>query len=90
MRLIGTVVAVPVAVALTPLSADRPMAWNSPTVIGVLPQLVLMGVLMRGIYLSMRRMERSAHRDAVLARAGHAGRHRAPLVGPCCPHTPKP
>ncbi|GAA2603827.1 hypothetical protein Adu01nite_34960 [Paractinoplanes durhamensis] len=48
------------------------MTWNSPTVIGVLPQVLLMAVLTRGIYLSMLRQERTAARESLLARAGHA------------------
>ncbi len=72
VRVLGAILAVPVGVAISPLSVDRPMTWNSPTVLGVLPEVVLMAVLTRGIYLAMRRMARSARRDAVLARAGHA------------------
>jgi diguanylate cyclase (GGDEF)-like protein len=71
-RAVGAVIAVPVGVAISPQSADRAMPWNSPTVIGVLPPILLMAVLTRGIYLAMRQLERSARRDAVLARAGHA------------------
>jgi diguanylate cyclase (GGDEF)-like protein len=71
-RAVGTLLGLIAAVAISPRAADRPMAWNSPTVIGVLPQLLLMALLIRGIYVAMRRMERSARRDAVLARTGQA------------------
>src|SRR5699024_10615540 len=48
---VGTaLVAFPAGVAVSPLSMDRRMDWNSATVLGVLPQLLLMAVAMRGIY----------------------------------------
>ncbi|MEU4242297.1 GGDEF domain-containing protein [Actinoplanes sp. NPDC026619] len=71
-RVIGAVIAVPAAVAISPDSGGRLMTWNSPTVLGVLPQILLMAVLTRGIYLSLRRQERTAARESLLARAGHA------------------
>ncbi|MFF5294241.1 GGDEF domain-containing protein [Paractinoplanes globisporus] len=71
-RVVGGMIAIPVAVAISPMSGDRPMAWNSPTIIGVLPQVLLMAVLTRGIYVALLRQERAAARDALLARAGLA------------------
>ena len=71
-RTVGGIIAIAAGVAISPLSAGRPMSWDSPTVLGVLPQVLLMAVLMRGIYVGMGRMARGAQRDALLARAGHA------------------
>ncbi|WP_433367093.1 diguanylate cyclase domain-containing protein [Actinoplanes sp. CA-142083] len=71
-RLLGALIAVPVANAISPMSGDRYMPWNSPTVIGVLPQILLMSVLTRGIYLAMIRQEGAAARESLLARAGLA------------------
>ncbi|GIM97523.1 hypothetical protein Ato02nite_093160 [Paractinoplanes toevensis] len=71
-RVLGSLIAVPAAIAISPLSGDRMMPWNSPTVLGILPQIVLMAVLTRGIYLSLVRQERTAAREALLARAGLA------------------
>jgi diguanylate cyclase (GGDEF)-like protein len=71
-RLAGALVSIPVATAISPLSGDRPMAWNSATILGVLPQVLLMAVLARGIYHSLLRQELAAAREALLARAGLA------------------
>jgi len=71
-RVLGAILTVPVTVAISPLSEGRAMPWNSPTVMGVLPQILLMSVLTRGIYLALVRQERTAARESVLARAGHA------------------
>jgi diguanylate cyclase (GGDEF)-like protein len=71
-RVAGALISIPVAATISPNSGDRVMTWNSPTVIGVLPQVLLMAVLTRGIYQSMRRQERTAARESLLARAGHA------------------
>jgi diguanylate cyclase (GGDEF)-like protein len=70
VRTVGGFLAVPAAVAISPLSLDRVISWHSPTVLGLLPPLVLMSVLVRGIYLALRRQEQVAARDAVLARTG--------------------
>jgi diguanylate cyclase (GGDEF)-like protein len=70
LRTVGGTVAVPLGVALSPVSAGRSLDWNSPTVIGVLPQMILVSVLIRGIYAALRRQETSTARESVLARAG--------------------
>ncbi|GIF17937.1 diguanylate cyclase (GGDEF)-like protein [Actinoplanes tereljensis] len=72
VRVLGALIAVPAALAISPLSGDRVMTWNSPTVLGILPQILLMAVLTRGIYQSLRRQERTAARESLLARAGLA------------------
>ena len=70
VRTIGSILAVPVAVAISPISLGRFISWHSPTVIGLLPPVLLVSALMRGIYLALRRQERISARDAVLARTG--------------------
>jgi diguanylate cyclase (GGDEF)-like protein len=70
IRSIGGIVAVPLAVAMSPMAAGRPVAWNSPTVIGILPQLVMMCLMMRAIHAALQRQERASAREAVLARTG--------------------
>ncbi|MFI5895811.1 diguanylate cyclase domain-containing protein [Actinoplanes sp. NPDC051513] len=72
VRVAGALIAIPVANAISPMSGDRVMTWNSPTVIGVLPQVLLMAVLTRGIYLALARQEQAAVRESLLARAGLA------------------
>ena len=72
VRVAGAMISIPAAMAITPLSGDRMMPWNSATVVGVLPQLLLMSVLSRGIYLSLQRQEGAAARESLLARAGVA------------------
>ena len=71
-RVLGAVVAVPTAVAISPLSAGREISWHSGTVLGLLPQVLLMAALSRGIHAALRRQERDAARESLLARAGHA------------------
>ncbi len=72
VRAAGAMVSIPAANAISPLSGDRVMHWNSATVLGVLPQVLLMSVLTRGIYLSLQRQERAVARESLLARAGVA------------------
>jgi diguanylate cyclase (GGDEF)-like protein len=71
-RVAGALIAVPAAAAISPMSGDRVMTWNSPTIIGVLPQVLLMLVLTRGIYLALVSQERASARESMLARAGLA------------------
>jgi diguanylate cyclase (GGDEF)-like protein len=71
-RMLGALIAVPAGLAISPNSAGRHMPWNSPTMLGVLPQLLLTGVLTRVIYLALLRHERHAEREALLSRAGRA------------------
>jgi diguanylate cyclase (GGDEF)-like protein len=70
VRTIGGIAAVPVAVHISPISMNRELAWNSPAVLTILPQLLLLSAMMRGIYAALLRQERASGREAVLARAG--------------------
>ena len=70
IRTAGGFLAVPAAIAISPMSLGRAVSWHSPTVLGVLPQLLLISVMMRGIYLALRHQERTSAREAVLARTG--------------------
>ncbi|WP_212991000.1 GGDEF domain-containing protein [Actinoplanes auranticolor] len=70
LRTVGTFAAIPVAVAISPISLGRVISWHSPTVLGMLPMLALMSAMMRGIYLALRHQERVSARDAVLAQTG--------------------
>ncbi|MGX6606846.1 diguanylate cyclase domain-containing protein [Micromonosporaceae bacterium Da 78-11] len=71
-RTLGTLIAVPAGVAISPRSVGRDLDWNSPTVLSILPQMLLMAVMMRVIYLTLTRQERNAEREALLSRAGQA------------------
>jgi diguanylate cyclase (GGDEF)-like protein len=70
LRTVGGFAAIPVAVAISPVSLGRVISWHSPTVLGMLPLLVLTSAMMRGIYLALRHQERVSARDAVLAQTG--------------------
>ena len=70
VRTVGLVVAVPTAIAISPMSLGRHISWHSGPVLGMLPQLLLTAAMMRGIYLALRHQERVSARDAVLARSG--------------------
>jgi diguanylate cyclase (GGDEF)-like protein len=70
VRTVGNSLAILAAVAISPISLGRFISWHSPTVLGLLPPLVLMSVLMRGLYLALQHQERVGARDAVLARTG--------------------
>jgi diguanylate cyclase (GGDEF)-like protein len=69
-RSLGAVIAVPLSAAVSPVSMDRPMAWNSVTVLGLIPQIMLVTVMMRGIFAALVRQERASAREAALARSG--------------------
>ncbi|WIM95207.1 GGDEF domain-containing protein [Actinoplanes oblitus] len=69
-RMFAAVAAVPIGVAITPDVVSQAIAWHSASVLGVLPQIILMGVLTRAFYLGLMRQERAGVRDATLARAG--------------------
>jgi diguanylate cyclase (GGDEF)-like protein len=71
-RVLGALVTVPAAVAVSPLSGNRMMSWHSPVVLTILPQVLMMAVLTRGIYLSLLRQERAAAREKLLSQAGRA------------------
>jgi diguanylate cyclase (GGDEF)-like protein len=70
VRTVGCALAVPAAVAISPMSLGRTIAWDSSTAIGMLPPVLLMGAMMRGIYLAMMHQLRASARDAVVARTG--------------------
>ncbi|MGW4940145.1 diguanylate cyclase domain-containing protein [Actinoplanes sp. NPDC004185] len=70
VRTVGGFAAIPIAVAISPVSLGRVVSWHSPTVVAMLPLLVLMSAMMRGIYLALRHQERVSARDAVLAQTG--------------------
>jgi diguanylate cyclase (GGDEF)-like protein len=63
---------VPLVVAVSAGSGERPLTWHSPTVLGVLPEVLLMAVLIREIHRATYRQERAARRESLLARAGLA------------------
>jgi hypothetical protein len=67
---VGCAVAFPVGVAVSPVSAGRALGWHSVTVLGILPQLLLISVLVRGIYVALVRQQTTTTREAVLAHAG--------------------
>ena len=69
-RVLGGLIAIPAGLAISPMSGDRVMEWHSPTVFGVLPQLLLMSGLTRALYLATGRQARTAVRESLLARAG--------------------
>lgn len=69
-RTLGSFVAVPAAVAISPMSLGRRMAWDSAAMINMIAPLTLMALMMRGIYLALRHQESVSARDAVLARTG--------------------
>ncbi|XVV11021.1 diguanylate cyclase domain-containing protein [Actinoplanes sp. CA-131856] len=70
LRLLLASVAYPVAVAISPQSLGRELSWHSGNVLVLIPQLLLMAFLTRGIYVTLRRQERAVAREALLARAG--------------------
>ncbi|WP_203824534.1 GGDEF domain-containing protein [Actinoplanes palleronii] len=69
-RMAGGIVAMPVAVAISPAVVSQATSWHAPSVLGLIPQIVLMGVLTRAFYLGLRRQELASTRDGMLARAG--------------------
>jgi diguanylate cyclase (GGDEF)-like protein len=70
VRTLGAMIAVPLAVVVSPVSMDRPVSWNTGPVIGLVPQLLLVSALMRGIYAALARQQQAIAREAVLARSG--------------------
>ncbi|GLY94093.1 hypothetical protein Acsp02_13490 [Actinoplanes sp. NBRC 103695] len=70
IRTIGCVIAIPTAVAISPYSADRMTAWNSWAVLADMPQMLLVAVVLRGIYVAIRSQERAGARAMILARTG--------------------
>jgi diguanylate cyclase (GGDEF)-like protein len=70
VRTLGGVLAIPAAVAVSPDSYGRSLSWHSPSVIGIMPQLVLVSIIMRGLYAALQRTEEATAREEVLARSG--------------------
>jgi diguanylate cyclase (GGDEF)-like protein len=70
VRTAATLVAIPAAVAINDTSLGRDVSWHSPAVLGILPQLLLVSAIMRGIYTTLTHQLRAGARDAVLARTG--------------------
>jgi diguanylate cyclase (GGDEF)-like protein len=71
-QVVGALISVPAALAITPFSGSEAMSWHAPAVLAVLPQILAMGVLSRGIYVGLTGQERASARESVLARAGRA------------------
>ncbi|GAA0453576.1 hypothetical protein Ade02nite_01810 [Paractinoplanes deccanensis] len=71
-RLLLASAAYPAAVAISPDSLGRHLSWHDGNVLALIPQLLLMAFLTRGIYRALRRQERAAAREALLAQAGSA------------------
>jgi diguanylate cyclase (GGDEF)-like protein len=69
-RMGATVVALPVTVALSPVSLGRHIPWLSTAVLGLIPQIMAMGLLMRALYASLARQELAAACETLLARTG--------------------
>ena len=69
-RILMVAAAFPVTIALSPTSLGRHIPWQSGAVLGLLPMIVMMGVLMRALYLSLVRHEAAAARETLLARTG--------------------
>ena len=69
-RILMVAAAFPVTIGLSPTSLGRHIPWQSGAVLGLLPMIVMMGVLMRALYLSLVRHEAAAARETLLARTG--------------------
>ena len=70
VRSVGLVAAIPGSVALNSSSMGREISWHSAAVVSVVPQLLLMSMMMRGLYLALQHQHRASARDAILARTG--------------------
>ncbi|WP_204008978.1 putative bifunctional diguanylate cyclase/phosphodiesterase [Virgisporangium aurantiacum] len=70
LRSVGAVVAIPVSVALSPFTGNRPIEWNSATVLSILPQVLLISIVIRYLYVVLVRQEQSSARESVLAGSG--------------------
>lgn len=69
-RILTVAAAFPATIAVAPVSVGRHIPWQSGAVLGLLPMIVMMGVLMRALYRSLVRHEAAAARETVLARTG--------------------
>ncbi|MEV6342302.1 GGDEF domain-containing protein [Actinoplanes sp. NPDC051851] len=70
IRALTAMASVPVALAISPRMLEQEMPWHSPSVLGLVPQILLMSALTRAFYVGLRRQERAAARDATVAQAG--------------------
>jgi diguanylate cyclase (GGDEF)-like protein len=70
VRTAGGVLAIPATVIVSPESYGRELSWHAASVMAIMPQLVLVSVIMRGLYAALRRTEQASAREEVLARAG--------------------
>jgi len=71
-RTAGLAMAIPATVAITPFSMGRVLVWHEAPVLGVVPGILLISVMMRGIYVALWHQLRSSARDALVARTGTA------------------
>jgi diguanylate cyclase (GGDEF)-like protein len=71
IRSVGAVAALPISVALSPFALSRPVEWYSPTVLAIMPQLVLIAIVLRAMCTAMIRQEQASVRATVLAETGH-------------------
>lgn len=69
-RSVGAVVALPISVALSPFSGTTPIDWRSPSVLSILPQILLISIVIRYMYVVLVRQEQSSARESVLAGSG--------------------
>ena len=69
-RALAVAAAFPVTIAVSPMSFGRHIPWYSGAVLGLLPMIVMLGVLMRALYLSLVRHMAAAARETLLARTG--------------------
>jgi len=69
-RMGAAMVALPVTIALSPVSLGRHIPWHSAPVLGLVPQTAAMGLLMRALYASLARQELAAACETLLARTG--------------------
>ena len=58
IRVLAVAAAFPVTIAVSPMSLGRHIPWYSGGVLGLLPMIVMMGVLMRALYVSLVRHRR--------------------------------
>jgi diguanylate cyclase (GGDEF)-like protein len=70
LRTLGITAAVPLSLALHPMSLGRHLSWHDPGLLAVVPQLALVAALTRILYLSLAAQERTGEQQAVLVRTG--------------------
>jgi len=70
LRTVGLMAAVPVAIAIHPMSFGRLMSWYNPAVLVNVPQLAFTVAMMRILYVALVAQERARAREGLLARTG--------------------